>query len=112
MTGPRIPRLPEQPAHGSCRLVSSRPPGIEPDRPWPRQPASDANTGTLDPNTMRLVRGAVRLGELATECEHFREGYVSGQRAGVLQGILVGLVLGVSLVAAALQAGFWIGGMP
>lgn len=69
-----------------------------------------ANTGTLDPTVCQLLRGAARIGELASEPEHFREGYVAGHRAGVGRGILLGAVLGGLMVAGALQAGWWWGG--
>ena len=80
-----------------------------------------ANDGTLD---VRLLQAAglstvdtasapdSALAEAINDAQpDFRRGYVAGHRAGLRNALLVGVCIGVSLVGAALQAGWWVGGL-
>lgn len=68
------------------------------------------NTGTIDPEIMPLLRGAARLGAVASEPEHYKHGYVDGYRIGVRQALFLGFMLGGAVVGIAVQLGATAGG--
>lgn len=106
MSTPHIPRIPRSPvAEIADRRWSE----------WARHQdlveQADANTGTIDPRLGAMLRGAARVGELASEPVHYRRGYVEGHRHGGWRGLLAGTVVGALMVLGALQLGLRVGGL-
>lgn len=89
--------------------VPTRPPRIPrlPDTMRQDTPGYEDDARTLD-----LLRGAMRVGELASEPAHYQAGYVDGHRAGRWHAGFVGFLIGMAFVAGSVQLGYWVGGMP
>lgn len=89
--------------------VATRPPRI------PRLPDTmrqDTPGYEDDARTLELLRGAMRVGELASEPAHYQAGYVDGHRTGRWQSGLAGFIAGMLFVVAFIQLGLWLGPLP
>lgn len=104
-TGPRIPRLAD---------ARRMPPGgaLLQLQPKADVAGTDANAGTLDPTVCSMLRGAARVGELASAPEHYQAGYIDGHRTGRWQTGLAGFIAGMLFVVAFIQLGLWVGPLP
>jgi hypothetical protein len=101
MSGPRIPRLPEQPARGTCRLVG----GTGLTAAAPAEPiASPDKNPWLDTDTASPEAAAWP----PLPIEGY-EAYIEGFSHGMWHGVATGLIVGVSVVVIALQAGLQVG---
>lgn len=70
--------------------------------------------GTADPADVAtfMRRAAHEIDQHATESAYYVTGYVDGHRAGRWHAGFVGFMLGMAFVAASVQLGYWVGGMP